>query len=147
MHKMTFVIITIPEKIWLYTTWFNGSTVIFVEASRLVAKVLPNIWYSNNIYWWFWIIDIFLDVICMVFMIIICENQTPRTYIFCWGLKFFSYFQSYSCSNDRKKNNLRTLIIIPVAELSSLNGIPSVSHEKGLSLEWLDFLVKKLHAK
>ena len=44
-------------------------------------------------------------------------------------------------------NNLRTLIIIIVAELSTINVIPSVSHEKVLSFEWLDFVVKHLHAK
>ena len=71
----------------------------------------------------------------MVFIHIICENQTHRTY------KVFEVLNPLSVSIINlvgmrgPTNNVFTLIIIPVAELSTINDIISVSQEKGLSLE------------
>ena len=43
-------------------------------------------------------------------------------------------------------NNFRSLLMIDVAELSTTNRIPYVSHEKGLSLGRTD-VAKVLHSK
>ena len=70
----------------------------------------------------------------MVFIHIICENQTHCTHIYILGLQSFSCFQRYSSSNEKSINNLCTLLIIPVAEFSTINGIPYVYHEQAISL-------------
>ena len=41
-------------------------------------------------------------------------------------------------------NNFFILLVIPVYELSNINGILSVSHEKLFSSEWLYFVVNKV---
>ena len=44
-------------------------------------------------------------------------------------------------------NNLRIFLIIPVAELSTINSIPSVSHVKGFLSEWLASVVNQFICK
>ena len=70
----------------------------------------------------------------MMFIAIVGNYQTYGAYGICLGGKTLNCFQRDCGGSELASKKLRLLLMIAVSEVSTTNGIPSVSHEEGLSL-------------
>ena len=69
----------------------------------------------------------------MTFIAIVGNYQKYGAYGICLGGKTLNCLQSDCGGSELTSKKLRSLLMIAVSEVSTTNGIPSVSHEDGFS--------------